>query len=286
MQSFARKQMQNQGVDPKSPESYNGIMEKQIPWPTNDDEARRFIHGLLRKNCPNGFLKREANEKLRKISGRMQALILKAARDFPGSLSLPDIDGRAALHWLARYDAPELMRSLISLGADPLCKTERAPYLPVSEAAQISWGKGLEILALASGVDTPATDPPIERWGDYVMPGSTALMEAAMCCNDKGIETLLSIGAHPAVRCKNGQTALHALCHYEKKWEYAWPCAKMLLDADPSILLIKDDAGRRPDQLAREQNNPLADALLALAEQRQLDDRVGQGKSLVKTPRI
>lgn len=261
-------------------------MEKQTQWPTSDDEARRFIHGLLRKNCPNAFMKREANEKRRKLSGRMQAMILKAAKAFPGALALSDIDGRAALHWLARYDAPKLMGSLIHLGADPMMKTERAPYLPVSEAAQLSWGEGLEILALASGVDSPASDPPRDQWSNFAMPGSTALMEAAMLCNEKAIETLLSIGASPGIRCKNGQTALHALCHYEKSWDYAWPCAKMLLDADPSILTMVDDAGRRPDQLAREQNNPLADALLALVEQRQLADRVGKGSALVKTPRI
>lgn len=246
---------------------------KPQPNPQTAEEARRLIHSLLRENCPHGFQSEQDRARARVLSPRSQALIRRAGAAFPQALGAFDIDGRNALHWAARYDAPQLVQFMLDSGVDPL-ERQLSHALPLAEAASLNHGPALEILIQASGVDARGPAPP----------GFTALMEASYCGNRPAIEQLLAHGANPSLASANGDTPLHLLCLGKKDEARALACFALLLDAG-SPLAALNRKGQTPLAVAREHHNPLAAALEALLERQVLDGASGPARA-VKGPSL
>jgi ankyrin repeat protein len=255
-----------------------------MPFTIHTDEERTewaAVRGMLRKNPPSGFAPLELNIQRRRMSARMEQSLARMLRARPSLLGMRDIDGRTALHWIARYDAPGLIQTLLTMGADPMDSPTPPTCIaatPLSEAASLSWGPGLVLLARAAGVDAQAipgkrTCEPLPRddASDYErasqLRGASALHVAAMNCNLRALEDLLAIGANPMLPDDEGLKALHPLCIHSKKIEHARPCADLLLSVRPELLHARCASGHLPHELAEAQKNPLGAYLRSRAEE-------------------
>lgn len=235
------------------------------PFPENAEDARRDIHALLREKCPNGFQKIEEREKLRALSARVKNKIKRIAAAFPEALGALDIDGRNALHWAARYDAPELIQFMLDAGVNP-GPDQRAHHLPLSEAAALNHGPALDLLIDATGVDARGS-----------LLRSTALMEASYCGNEPAMRQLLARGADPSLASSQGDTPLHLLCVGKKDEPRAMACLALLLDARAPILDL-NRKGQTPADVAEEHGSPLAGPLRSLMERLAIAPEAHPGK--------
>jgi hypothetical protein len=238
------------------------------------DEARREMIGVLRERCPTGFMTREQSDKIAKLTPARRKKVLDWATRFPEAINLADLDGRTPLVWLARYDEPRLIKALLMLGADPRGARARegsGAMHPLAQAVELGHGKALAILALAAGVDAElVADSRAPSGQDNPCAGAKALFMAAMNCNDRGIDTLLSLGADPWATTSKGDTALHALAYYKKSVERARPCAELLERAAPGLILQANHAGHAPAQWALSQASPVAAMMWAIEERARL----------------
>lgn len=255
-------------------------MPKAQALPIEDDQARRRIVGILRERCPTGFQPRSEREANAKLTPRRRSEVCKLAKLFPGSLNIPDIDGRTALAWLSRYDEPNLLKLFLELGANPRGFGPDKLH-PLAQACELRSGESLSVLAWAVDLDESV----IDGHGDAYR-GARAVFVAAMNCNQEGITTLLGLGANALLSTDDGDSAMHALAYFHKKIDLAGPCALVLAQAAPELLTTKNKAGLSPKDLALSQGSEMAQFFQSMEEALTLRKNISTAKSGKRHPNL
>lgn len=238
----------------------------------SDQDARRMIIGILRERCPTGFSSIEQSDKIAKLTPARRKSIAAWAVAFPGSLNISDMDGRTPLAWLARYDEPALIRQFLALGANPRGSVGSCLHAihPVEQACELRHGPALEAIAIAAGLEDVLVSVATQYSKMQPCSGARALFMAAMNTNVRGIATLLALGADASALTTQGDTAMHALAIFKKKPPRALPCAELLAERFPDMILAENNAGLTPAALAASHESPMAAPLLAMEEARRL----------------
>ena len=242
------------------------------PPPHSDQDAARMIIGILRERCPTRFLSTEQSDKIAKLTPARRKSIAAWAVAFPGSLNILGLDGRTPLVWLAHYDEPALIRQFLALGANPRGAVGSCLHAihPLGQACELLHGPALEALAMAAGLEDilVAVSTPDEQHCS----GARALFMASMKTNVRGIATLLALGADAGALTTHGHTAMHGLviCKTKRKPPRALPCAELLAERFPDMILAQNNARLTPAAMAALHESPMAAPLLAMEEARRL----------------